>query len=81
VQRPFNSIIIVNIFVLFVLFAAVFEDEKNDKTPPAYVANIKTTKAAARYTKHFKLKSRYTFKTNVDHTYISSSKEKVHRNV
>ena len=36
---------------------------------------------AARYTNLFKLKCTYIFKTNADCTYISSSKENVHRNV
>ena len=39
-----------------------------DKTPPAYVANIKTSKAAARYTKHFKLKSIHLKQTWTIHT-------------
>ena len=36
---------------------------------------------AARYTNIFKLKCTYIFKTNADRTYITSSKENVHRNV
>jgi len=41
----------------------------NDKTPPTYVENIKTSKAAARYTKHFKLKSIHLKQTWTIHTF------------
>ena len=52
----------------------------NDKTPPAYVANQKNFKGRCTLYQTLQIKM-YIFKTNADRTYITSSKQNVHRNV